>query len=338
MRTPARRPWHRDSLPVWAWAFLGVARFVALVLAMLPFALIAATWWWWTHPPDPAMEVIRQSSPLVRVERRPAPERGTGLERWRLALANGDTVHALWRPAPGARDPAARPWTVVLLGGIGTDDRAALLVPDAIPAHVLAVSWPWRGPRRMSPFEFVARAPAIRRALLHTPAAIAAGVWAVRREVPGTRVAVLGASLGAPPTAAALRLAEADAMVLVDGAADLETLLRSEVARAVGGGAAGAVLGPPLGSLAARLLAALDPAHHGEAARHTPVLLVDAAAEDRYPLACVRRLHAAYPAATRTTHPGAHLRPENTEQVASIVGSAWNWLAALPDTTPREAP
>src|SRR5207344_1836374 len=104
-------------------------------------------------------------------------------------------------------------WVVVLLGGIGTDDRSALLVPDSLPVGVLAVSWPWKGSRQMSPHEFLLRVPAIRVALLETPGAIARGVEAARRACPGARVALIGASLGVPPTVAALPLANADALV-----------------------------------------------------------------------------------------------------------------------------
>src|SRR5437016_1979282 len=95
--------------------------------------------------------------------------------------------------------------------------RAAILLL-AWFAIVPAVSWPWKWPRRMSQAEFVANAPAIRAALLHPPEALARGVAAVRRASPGSRVAMVGASLGVPPAVAAIPLVRVEALVLVDGA------------------------------------------------------------------------------------------------------------------------
>jgi len=299
------------------------------ILALVALALLAWAAWWWTHPGDATAELRARAGALASLEREPAGDLGTGLERWRMATAKGDTTTGLWRAAPG--DSAAA-WVVVILGGIGTDDRAALLVPDSLQVSVLAVSWPWKGPRKMGRLEFVGRVPALRAALLRTPGSLAIGVAAARRASPGSRVALLGASLGVPPTAAAASFAGADALVLVDGAADLGRLLRSEVARAVGG-AGGRALAPAAGSLGARLLAPLEPSRHPAPA--LPVLLIDAEREERYPRECVTRLHEAYPHADRATHPGAHLRPEHRDEVEAIVGAAWRWLAALPVRPPR---
>ncbi len=294
--------------------------FTFATLAAITLVVLA---WWWAHPPDPEAELLAAHRPLLALEREPAPELGRGFERWRMIGAEGDTVAGLWRAAAPGLDSA---WTVIILGGIGTDDRAALLVPDSLPIGVLAVSWPWKGPRQMSPLAFLAATPAMRAALLLTPAAIARGVEAVRRATPGTRVVLLGASLGVPPTVAALRLARPDALVLVDGAADLGRLLRSETARVLGGGLAGAIFAPPAAALAARLVSSLEPARHGDAARQLPVMLVDAERDERFPRSCVTRLHATFPHAVITTHPGGHIRPEDRDQVTAIVEAVWRWL------------
>ncbi|MFI5370599.1 MAG: hypothetical protein ACHQ52_03500, partial [Candidatus Eisenbacteria bacterium] len=258
---------------------------------------LAVATWWWAHPPDPATELRARDHPLARLERVAAPELGARVERWRMIAADGDTVSGLWRgPAPATTrnhpsatptgagaisasgQPAAPPsWVVVLLGGIGTDDRAALLIPDSLAVGVLAVSWPWKGSRRMGRWEFIARSPAIREAMLRAPAAMARGVAAARHEAPGARVALLGASLGAPPTIAALALTRPDALVIVDGAADLRALLRSETSRALGGGKVAALLAPAAGALAARLVSSLEPERHGAEAHGIPTLVLDAA-------------------------------------------------------------
>lgn len=296
-----------------------------LALAALILLALVAVAWWWTHPPDAGAEVRAHYRPLVELERRPAPELGRDCERWRMIAAAGDTVIGLWRA--GAAQGASE-WAVVILGGIETDDRAALLVPDSLPVGVLAVSWPWKGPRSMSVPAFVANVPALRTALLRAPGAVARGVEAVRRARPRVSVVLLGASLGVSPAVAALPLARPDALVLVDGAADLDRLLNSETSRALGGGIAGATFAPPAAALAARLLSSLEPAGYGAAASTMPVMLVDAERDERYPLACVTRLHATFPHATRAMHPGGHLDPGNRLQVTRIVDVVWRWLGS----------
>ena len=281
---------------------------------------------WWLNPPDPEAELRAHHRPLVTLEREPAPALGRGFERWRLIAPGPDTVTALWRPGVRAH---ASPWVAVILGGIGTDDRAAALVPDSLPIGVLAVSWPWKGSRRMGRTEFLGSVPALRAALLRTPGALARGVEAVHQTVPGARVAVVGASLGVAPAIASVTLARPDALALVDGAADLGPLFRSETNRVVGGGIGGALLAPPASALAARLLSSLEPSHFGAATRELPVLLLDASDDERYPPGCVARLHATFPHATRARHPGAHMRPEDRAQIAAIVGRVWTWLRAL---------
>jgi len=282
---------------------------------------------WWQNPPDPEAELRAHHRPLVTLERKPAPQLGRGFERWLMIAPGPDTMTALWRP--GIRTDA-RPWVAVILGGIGTDDRAAALVPDSLPIGVLAVSWPWKGSRRMGHMEFLGNARALRAALLRTPGALARGVEAVRRAVPGARVALVGASLGVAPAVASVTLARPDAVALVDGAADLGPLLRRETHRVLGGGIAGVVLAPPAAAFAARLLSSLEPSHFGAATRDLPVLLLDATDDERYPPECIARLHATFPHATGARHPGAHMRPEDRGQIAAIIDRVWTWLRGLP--------
>ena len=300
-----------------------VPRAIILAIAIM-VATLAVVATWWLRPPDPAAELRANHRPLLTLEREPAPGLGRGFERWRMIAMGPDTVTGLWRPS--ARGDTTE-WVAVILGGIGTDERSALLVPDSLPIGVLAVSWPWRGPRHMGRGTFLMNLPALRAALLHTPGALARGVEAVRRRFPGARVVLIGASLGVPPVTAAISLTRPEALVLVDGAADLGPLVRSETERWLGHGLAGRVLAPPAGSLAARLLSSLEPARFGPAARGLPVLLLDAESERRYPPECVARLHAAFPRAVRATHPGGHMRPEDQRQLAAIIDTIWEWLA-----------
>jgi hypothetical protein len=199
---------------------------------------------------DPVRGLERRARPVTAVLRDDAPDLGPRIERWRIVLAGGDTVRALWRRAP---QNVVRPWTVVLMGGLHTGDRAALVLPDDTPAHALAVDWPWRGPRKMSVMRFVFSLPAIREALLRSPAAMASGLEAVARsaEVDTSRIVALGASLGAPVALAALRVSnDARALVLIDGGAGLDVCCgRKRPLPPVGGRgrAAGRGLVRPLG-------------------------------------------------------------------------------------------
>ncbi len=289
---------------------------------MLAAALVAA---WWVYPPDPARMLRARSAPFVRLEREPRPDLGTRVERWRILDQRGDTTLALWRAAPAA---ARRPWTVVMLGGIGTGDRAALLFPADLPVHVLAVDWPWRGDRRMNGTRLVTLLPAIRGALLRTPACLARGLDAVGTvpEVDTARVALLGASLGVPPSIAALRLTHgARALVLVDGFAGLEPALRFGLARET----RPRWIATPLAAIGARLLDPLEPAHHA-AALDLPALVVNAERDERIPRECMLRLHALLPHAAVRWRADTHVLPQRRTLIAGLAREAAAWLDSLP--------
>jgi hypothetical protein len=311
---------------------------------VLPFAVVAllvgAATWWWTHPPDPAEALRSAWAPLVTVSRIPDPDLGAGVERWLLVDALGDTVRALWRPAgapPGeAADPPAQTsatasgarWTVVILGGARTGDRAALVLPPRLPAHVLAVDWPWSGPRRMSAARFALALPAIHRALLRSPAALALGVDAASRqpEVDSTRIVLLGASLGVPSAVAALRLTGTPSGVaLLHGAARLDLLLESELRRLHWPTWAAR----PAAALGYRMVRPLEPTLHSEVANRIPVLLVSAAADERLPGPCVAALHEALPGAQSVWLDGRHVRPDRGDMLEPLVREVVQWLERI---------
>jgi len=295
-----------------------------LLLAAAVFAAALAAWWW-THPPDPIATLRACWAPPVRVERLHAPELGTGIERWRIFDARGDSVSALWRPAPTG---ASEPWTVVLLGGFHTGDRAALVLPEDEPANVLAVDWPWSEERSLSSWEIMAHLRKIQAAALRSPAALALGVEAARSQpdVDSTRLAVFGVSLGVPPALAALRLTRAPrALALIDGAAGLQDLFDAELRTAVRPRA----LAAPIAALAYRLVRPLEPALNADAAAGLPVLMINAADDELMPHAGVQRLRAGIPQATYETRPGKHIRPSARAEIAALTARAASWLNGL---------
>jgi hypothetical protein len=304
----------------------GVVALAAVAAVTLAVAL------WWARPPDPVRVLRDHWSPLARVERVPAPGLGAGVERWRLISATGDTATGLWRTA--ARG-TARPWTVVMLGGLDTGERAALLLPPGLPVHALAMDWPWSGPRKLPPLAFLLRLGAIRDAVLRSPAVLALGVEAVARArgTDSTRVVLLGASLGVPPAVAALRLTRTpSALVLIDGAADLETLLRIGLRRE----GYPRWLSGPAAVLAYRLIRPLEPSLHAEVAGGRRVLLVNARHDEFLPRASIERLHATLPEAEVRWRSGAHIRPGRASAIAELAFEIEEWLRAPVD--PRGRP
>jgi hypothetical protein len=314
-----------------------------LAAAVLAAAILSALvlYIWWTRPPD-AVAVLRAHAPgLARVVREPAPEIAPAAERWTLVGRDGETVSGLWRraartaPNDGGAQPASSDdaWTIVLLGGLRTGSKAALLVPEALGMHVLALDWPWKGPHKMKAGEFLRRLPAIRRALLRSPGAIALGLEAVASvpEVRADRIAVVGVSLGNAPAIAAARLTEfARAGVFVHGAADLRTVLLHATQPHVQPPA----LGRLAAAFAARLLQPLEPSLHAVAWQERPVLIISAAHDERLPLAAVRALHAAFASAHHRWRDSAHVGANHAEEIAAIAIEASAWLASQSQPQP----
>jgi dienelactone hydrolase len=216
---------------------------------------------------------------------------------------------------------------VVLLGGFAAGDRAALLLPETLHAHVLAVDWPWRGPRKLSAIRFVSLLPSIRRSALRSPAALALGVEAVSRqpEVDPQRIAVVGASLGVPSTVAALELTRLPAAcALLYGAADIETWLRDALIRHGSPCRLAAVAAP----VAAAFVRALEPVAHVGAASKVRMLIVNARSDQFVPLAAAEALHRAFPRAAIQWKEGRHLDGRPGTLINSLAAEVEAWLEA----------
>jgi pimeloyl-ACP methyl ester carboxylesterase len=212
-----------------------------------------------------------------------------------------------------------------MLGGLRTGPRAALLLPPDAPVAALAVDWPWNESRTLAGWQVVARLPAIREAVLRSPGVLALGAEAVAGapDVDASRIVLLGASLGVPPALAALRLTRApDALVLIDGAADLRALLAAGLARE----RCPPWLVAPAAALAFRLVRPLEPALNAEAAANLPVLVMNSDADPLLPRATIARLHDALPRADIRVRRGGHLSPRRLDVIAALATEVDEWL------------
>jgi pimeloyl-ACP methyl ester carboxylesterase len=258
---------------------------------------------------------------------------GARVQRWLIITARGDTVRALWR---AAGKKTVRPWTAVLLGGFHTGDKAALLVPDDTLFNMLAVNWPWAGKRRLSPREFALQLPAIQRAVNRSPSILAIGAAAAAqsRGVDPSRIVLVGASLGVPPVLAALRLTSVPAaVVLLDGGADLEGMIRVGLEREGWVSAAAAVSAAG----AMQWLWPLEPTLNAPAAVRLPVLLLNSRGDELVPRASVLKLQASLPHATVRWREGGHIRPSQKDVFARLTRDVDAWLRGLEGASRTES-
>jgi hypothetical protein len=281
---------------------------------------------------DPAPELFKHFAPLAKVDRRPAPSLGARVQRWIMVSARGDTAYGLWRSASAK---TVRPWTAVLLGGFHTGDKAALLVPDDTTMNILGVNWPWRGKRRLTAAEFAGQLPAIQRACMRSPAMLALGAEAAART-PGVdpgRIVLVGASLGVAPALAALRLTGVpDALVLVDGGADIEHMIQAALVNEGWLSAAAAVSAAG----AYQWLWPLEPTLNAPAAARLPVLLLNSSSDQRIPRESIEKLQASLPHATVRWRSGPHIEPTQKDVFARLVRDVNGWLRGTePPAGPR---
>lgn len=296
---------------------------LALIAAVLVLAIALA---WWFFPPDPVRVLRAHASLLESVTRAPAPELGAGIERWTLHTRAGWTAQGLWRAAPPG---VLRPWTAVLLGGIGTGEDAARLIPKNVPVNVLAMAWPWNGPLRLDAWQVARRLGAMQQATLRSPAVLALGLEAAARQpdVDPDRIVLVGASLGVPPAVAALRLTHVpEALVLVDGAAHLAPVLDATLRRD----------GVPrpwstiLAAIAYRLGRPLEPALHGDAADSVRILIMSARDDELIPRPSIRALQETFPGAEVHWFAGIHMQPDRADLIDERIREAVEWLDQAP--------
>ncbi len=254
-----------------------------------------------------------------------SPDRAFRLDRVTITTSTGRTLACILRlplppPAPSSRIG------VLLLGGIGTGRRAAVLVAPEFDGLVLSCDYPWRDPTRLSTVRFLLTLPAIRRDILATPAAlrVAADYLLSRREMDPSRLAAVGASLGVPAvTAWASRDRRAAVVALVMGGADLGSVLEANL----GGQVRSPALRRSVAAVLGWLLRPIDPGRTVGLVAPRPVLIVGALGDERIPRRSTALLYAAAgePRTLRWVG-GRHMLPSDTALLRSITDSTLAWV------------
>lgn len=183
------------------------------------------------------------------------------------------------------------PWPVlVLLGGVETGRMAAELITPESPHVILGLDYPWDGPTRLTPWQFLTRVLAIRRAMLLTPSAVSLAIdyLETRPDVDPSRIILVGASFGAQLVAVPGAIdPRAGPVALIYGGGDYARLLaanlkvrphwlRSILARA-----------------GARLLEPVEPLRYVSHISPDPVIVVNGLKDDRIPHRSVMLLYEA---------------------------------------------
>jgi hypothetical protein len=227
---------------------------------------------------------------------------------------------------------------VLLLGGHETGRDAVSVIGDPGEIVVVALDYPYRGPKRLKGIVASVRAvPAIQRALLDTPPAVSLALdWLSQQPyVDPERAELVGISLGVPFAAVAGALdARFQRVWLVHGGADNRAWLANRLESRIRNAA--------LRRTAASFLLFLA---YGESfqtdkwiRRISPrgVVVVGAARDEEMPVASVERLYAAAgePKELLWTD-GGHIRPDRMEIVRQLLDFARSRIRAPGEPEPR---
>jgi fermentation-respiration switch protein FrsA (DUF1100 family) len=237
-------------------------------------------------------------------------------------------VTGILRLPPNAETSRPR-YVALVLGGHRTGAKAARLIHQP-PSHaVAAIDYPYRGAAKWRrPGDALVHGPAVLRALRTTGPALslAGAALAEHPALSGSKVILVGASLGAP---FAVQAAAADpsfaALVLLYGFADLEhvfehALTRLEWPHFLRRGAV---------KVASHLVRDFEPANRLQSLE-MPVLLVNDLDDHLVPRQCVEALHRSAPAgATSRLIESGHVRPKNEQLIADLTKLVFVWSDTL---------
>lgn len=241
-----------------------------------------------------------------------------------LASSEGYTLRGHLRvPRAPGRYPS-----VIVIGGIKTGRLAAELITPDEPYVVLGLDYPWDGPTRFNPLQFLVRVLAIREAMLRTPSAIflAIDYLETHPQVAASGPVLVGASFGAQLMTVAGALDERAGPVLaVYGGGDFAELLRANLEfrpmwlRSAVAEAGGWLVEP------------VEPTRYAARISPRPFVMINGSNDDRIPHASVMALYeaAAQPKELIWLEEG-HISSRNPEQLRRVLKAA---SAALVDMT-----
>jgi len=266
---------------------IGVGLLVVTALACVACA-------WLLRDQRPRFE--RRRARILSATSTPAPARPDSAYRVdlvHLRSSSGLEVElAVKRPAADSDETTARRPLVILLGGHRTGRDAVHLIGDTRGTVVAALSYPYRGNHRVKGWAIVPEIPAIRSAILDTPAAVllALDYLADQPDIDRERIEAVGVSLGAPFVTIAAALDPRIARVwVVHGSGGAYTPLEFNLRRQLGSRAASV----PIAGLATMLISGprLAPERWVGDIAPRPLVMINAIDDERLPRASIARLY-----------------------------------------------
>ncbi len=256
-----------------------------------------------------------------------------------VRLADGRGVfHEAWlRFGPRPDSLAGTPWRpVLILGGIGTGRRAAEITPCPPGFALVALDYPFTGPRAPTRGELLRELPAIHEAAHATPRGVAAVIaWLDRRsDMDSTGVLVVGASFGVPfvvrgladlPRARDERGGDRGpegvrSVCLLFGGADLPGLVRYRMRERPLWEREVVALGLVL------LFGDLEPARHVGRIAPRPLLMIGGTRDEFVPRASAEALfRAAHDPKEQMWFDSEHLQPDAEELLIELVERTLAW-------------
>jgi dienelactone hydrolase len=214
--------------------------------------------------------------------------------------------------------------TLVILGGVQTGRKTVEYLGDTGDWLVLALDYPYRGPKRgLSRTEFLASLPAMRRAVLDTvPAGMLALDYLLRRgDVDPDRIVLAGGSFGAlfaPALAAADE--RVSAVAILFGAGDLGELIDANLELSW-------PLKPVVTWAGSVMVSPLEPLKYVGRISPRPVFMLNGTDDPAMPERCSRALHeAAREPKTVRWLPVGHVSVRSVEFHERVVGEFVAWL------------
>lgn len=252
----------------------------------------------------------------------------------RLALtdANGLEVEGYLRVPNTGREPHP---ALLVLGGVRTGKHTLEYLGDTGDWIVLALDYPYRGPRSaLSRREFLAALPRMRRAVLNTiPAGMLAVDYLLRRpDVDPGRLVLAGGSFGALFSPA---LGAADerisAVAIFFGAGDLGALIDANLDL-------GWPLDPVATWLGSVIVSPLEPLKYVGRISPRPVFMLNGTEDPAMPLECSRALHdAAREPKTICWLQVGHVDVRSPEFHRRVIREFVTWLRTIGFVRPGES-